>query len=249
MVGTVWALCGEDLFSQYVDTFTKWKVEAKKNSSRYTIAKLFLNSLYGRFGLNPSLNKHIIAKKSDLDLKYSNLLHELEDKIDLDNFSMCSFNNNKQHIISNVAIASFVTAYARIMMSEFKNKKDLLIYYSDTDSNITNRPLSEELVHNSKLGLMKLESVYSFFISINAKSWIGIKLDGSTVCKLKGSKSKLSLLDFITMLSVDSSLTLNHEKWYKFFNNSTIRIKNTPFTLKSNNPFLTSNGYFYGFIY
>lgn len=43
------------LFSDYIDNWTEKKIKAKKegNKSLYAIAKLMLNSLYGKFGTNP----------------------------------------------------------------------------------------------------------------------------------------------------------------------------------------------------
>jgi len=41
-------------------------------------------------------------------------------------------------------------------MSQFKNNPDFNLYYSDTDSIVINKPLSDHLIGN-KLGLVKLE--------------------------------------------------------------------------------------------
>lgn len=43
----------------------------------------------------------------------------------------------------NVAIASAVTAYARIFMSIFKNNLDYNLYYTDTDSIFVDKPLPD----------------------------------------------------------------------------------------------------------
>ena len=110
-----------------------------------------MNSLYGRFGLNPSLNKHLIANKKDIEKDLKKTLPYLDDKIDLGNFSLYSYQNNKTNISSNVAIASFVTAYARIIMSRFLNKSGYEVFYTDTDSLFTNKPLSPEIIDDKKL--------------------------------------------------------------------------------------------------
>ena len=36
-----------------------------KNSSAYVISKLMLNSLYGRFGMKPNLDKYIISNRDN----------------------------------------------------------------------------------------------------------------------------------------------------------------------------------------
>lgn len=119
----------------------------------YLIAKLFLNSLYGRFGLNPSLSSHIISSKKEIDDILSKNLPFLEDRIDIGEFSLCSFYNNRSNVSSNVAIASFVTAYARVLMTKYFNNKEYNLFYTDTDSIIIDKPLSSDLVHDSKMGL------------------------------------------------------------------------------------------------
>ena len=210
------------------------KETSQKGSAMYTISKLLLNSLYGRFGLNPILDKFMITTKKDLDNKLKTDLPYLEERIDFGDISMCLF-HNKSHNNSNVAIASFVTAYARIHMSKFFNQKGLLVYYTDTDSLFTNKPLPNEVVDPKKMGLMKLEAVFQYFISIGAKNWIGIDTSGNTTCKMKGSKIKLTYLDFLLLLQVDTDLKIYQNKWYKSFKESNVIIKNSPFTIKTNN--------------
>ncbi len=61
-----------------------------------------------------------------------------------------SYNNIK----SNVAIASAVTAYARIHMIPFKTLDSC--YYTDTDSVFLVKPLDNKLI-GKELGLMKDE--------------------------------------------------------------------------------------------
>ena len=112
----------EDLFSRYVNNFYRMKENSAKGSAMYTLSKLLLNSLYGRFGLNPILDKFMITNKKDMVNKLKTDLPYLEERIYFDNLSMCSF-HSKTHASSNVAIATFVTAYARIHMSKFFNQK------------------------------------------------------------------------------------------------------------------------------
>lgn len=82
---------------------------------------------------------------------------------------------------------------------------------------------------------MSLESVYENFISLGAKSYIGISTSGNITCKIKGYKTKLSYLDFLYLLQENSELNLNHDKWFKLFESSSIIVKNTPYNLKVNN--------------
>ena len=131
-----------------------------------------------------------------------NQLYSLLEKYTIN--EVTDFNNNKvlvsyiddnkiENIISdnysesniNVAIASAITAYARIHMSQFKNRLDYNLDYSDTDSIIVDKPLESSLV-GPNLGQMKLENeiVYGVFL---APKVYGAKLkDGTSFTKVKG---------------------------------------------------------------
>ena len=69
----------------------------------------------------------------------------------------------------------------------------------------------------------------------SAKNWIGVTDNGFVVCKMKGSKIKINYLDFLSLLLINSTKTVNQDKWFRSFINSNIIIKDTPFTIKSNN--------------
>ena len=224
----------EDLFSMYVHSCYEMKENSTKGSAMYTISKLLLNSLYGRFGLNPLLDTFLIVSKNKLEKELKSKLPFLQERIDFGDMSMYSLNSDEP-ISSNVAIASFVTAYARISMSKFFNQKGLSVYYTDTDSIFIDKPLPDHFVDSKELGYMKLEDVFVMFISIGAKNWIGITVNGVVVCKMKGSKIKINYLDFLYLLQTNNTKTVNQNKWFRSFNQSSIIIKDSPFTIKSNN--------------
>jgi hypothetical protein len=59
----------------------------------------------------------------------------------------------------SIAIASAITAYARIHMTQFKNNPDFNLFYSDTDSVYIDSTLPNELVNSKLLGKMKLVNI------------------------------------------------------------------------------------------
>jgi hypothetical protein len=96
----------------------------------YLISKLLLNSLYGRFGMDYKLNKHNFIDNNELYDYIDN--YTIENIIPLNNnLSLISyFDNNKYKNILlskdsknniSISIASAISAYARIHMSQFKN--------------------------------------------------------------------------------------------------------------------------------
>jgi DNA polymerase elongation subunit (family B) len=100
-----------------------------------------MNSLYGRFGMRPEMEKHLILPSS-LALKYHKD-YDINNVINLgDNKELISFFDKKivydgRKINVSVGIASAVTSYARIYMNQFKtmfNELGITLYYSDTDS-------------------------------------------------------------------------------------------------------------------
>jgi hypothetical protein len=52
----------------------------------------------------------------------------------------------------SINIASAITAYARIHMSQFKNNPNFNLFYNDTDSIYIDRPLPKYLVDNKTFG-------------------------------------------------------------------------------------------------
>ena len=125
------------LFTNYVDHF----YNIKRNSTgpmRY-ISKLQLNTLYGIFGRKQELIQTIKINPNDL---YASLYEikavlEVSDKIltllinsDIKSTAINDENQlylpevRKSTVKSNVGIAAAVSAYARIYMSQFKNRED-----------------------------------------------------------------------------------------------------------------------------
>jgi hypothetical protein len=79
----------------------------------------------------------------------TNILKELNIKLNSEYKSYPS----AATVNSNVAIASAVTAYARIHMSQFKNNPQLPnLYYTDTDSVHFDGPIPDGFISSEELG-------------------------------------------------------------------------------------------------
>jgi len=147
------------LFTDYIEKWTEKKIEAKKegNSALYRIAKLMLNSTYGKFGLNGNSRKKYPFLAPDNSVKYA--MGEME-----------------QRKTIYIPIASFITSYARAYIirswqkiSDYSLTKygfDAVVY-ADTDSlHCLLSPddvaeLSKTLeIDDYKLGAWKLESTF-----------------------------------------------------------------------------------------
>lgn len=176
------------LFSTYIEYWINVKTESKKqgNSARYRIAKLMLNSLYGKFGLNPNVQgKYPYLDEND-SVRYKITPREIRDSI------YCP-------------VASFITAYSRydIITSSQKIRdysiekygRDFYIY-SDTDSIHCLKLSDEELksiinIDDYILGYYKVESTAKRGLYIRQKCYIEEGYDGKLNTTIAGLPKKL----------------------------------------------------------
>jgi DNA polymerase elongation subunit (family B) len=214
------------------------------------IAKLLLNSLYGRFGMDDSFISTKIISKADY-LKFETEFKEsILDLLDLEDNFLVQFkdpkielntllDNGKETHNVNFAIAAAVTAYARIHMSQFKNNNSLpRLYYSDTDSLYFDGPLPNSLVDPKKLGALKLEGFYDDATFLAPKVY-ALKNQDGLIVKIKGLSKEsivknsidIELLD--KLLFKDSNLKFTQNKWFKHLDKASINILDQVYTLKA----------------
>jgi hypothetical protein len=157
-----------NLFESYINYFYEMK-RTSTGSDRH-IAKYLLNNLYGYFGRKQEGLTTLNVKNVDLTnilltrivksitpinedyttvLTYSNINYTMLEKLQNE---FQAIGSDQHYIMSNVAIASAVTAYARMVMIPFKIDPNTL--YTDTDSIFTLIPLDPKLI-GDQLGQMK----------------------------------------------------------------------------------------------
>jgi len=237
-----------NIFSNYVDNLYKIRTDYSKDHPMNYIAKLFLNSLYGRFGMKDIFDKNLIVNSEkfgilteNIDSKpyfineiiklNNNYLIQIEDKIK-------RYNNLEYNV--NVAISSAITAYARIFMSKFKNNSNLKVFYTDTDSIFTNLNPNEMnkifpgIINNKELGKLKLESVSKKGIFLAPKCYALQTVDDKFIFKVKGliNTTHLNINDFNKLVFQDSIIKKNQTKWYKSLSQGTIALLEQSYTLK-----------------
>lgn len=101
------------IFNDYVDTLYKIKSELSKDNPLYTISKLLLNSLYGRFDMKPEIEDHVIIENKDsiqfhLENKVLNTI-DLNNGKELIKYTTKYYKNNTNLNIS-IPIASTITS-------------------------------------------------------------------------------------------------------------------------------------------
>ena len=220
------------LFSTYIDYWSQRKIQAKKdnNTALYRIAKLMLNSLYGKFGLNPDVRSKYPYLDEDGVVKYALYDTEVRDSI-------------------YIPVASFITSYARkktITTSQIikdysikKYKKDLYVY-SDTDSIHCLFEDDTELkdiieIDDYKLGAWKEESKFKRGKYLRQKCYIELGFDEKMNVTVAGLPKKLGNLitfeNFNVGFTTENIDTDNKKLTYKHVKGG-VMLVDTEFSIK-----------------
>lgn len=145
------------MFDQYIDYWTEIKIQATKdkNAGLRAIAKLYLNSLYGKFATSPYVRSAIPYLGEDGVVHYHKTEYEERDSI-------------------YVPIAAFITAIARNKTIRSAQSVYDRYLYSDTDSiHIRGTDIPDCLeVDDYKLGAWKCESKFERARFIRQKCYI-----------------------------------------------------------------------------
>ncbi|XP_062602299.1 uncharacterized protein LOC134264018 [Saccostrea cucullata] len=130
----------------YKEGFMMDRISIKKNPVLRTIAKLFLNCLWGKFAQRLLLPKvryldeveelHQLLQNSTVDIKGVRLLVNKEDSIE--DKMLVNFQDKQEFVeecpFGNVILACFTTAYARLHLYETLRPLEERGLYFDTDS-------------------------------------------------------------------------------------------------------------------
>ena len=149
------------LFKRYVRKWAKKKIEAGKqhNTVKRTTCKLFLNSLYGRFGRNPDNTFKVIPD----EVEEATALNYVDNK-----------GENVKPLY--IPIASAITSHARCYTVRSANSNFDIFRYSDTDSIHVcpdkNNKVKGLIIHDSDFGAWKLESKSEHSLFIRQKTYI-----------------------------------------------------------------------------
>jgi hypothetical protein len=205
-------------------------------------------------GMDDDFNSLDIVDKDELiEIENSNL--NIESVIEINsqnkkgNKYLISYNNPDNQIITkidgnkevhniNIAIASAVTAYARIHMSQFKNNPTLPnLYYSDTDSLYFDGPIDASFINSVILGKLKLEGIYDQAVFLAPKVY-ALKNKEEEIIKIKGLskeaiiKNNITLDNLIPLLNSGEKSIYLQNKWYRSLGEGSINILEQTYNLK-----------------
>ena len=259
------------IFKDYITQLYELRRKYDKTHPMNFIVKILMNSLYGRFGMDDNFTSSkiydnitfakIMAKISPLELKLINdiapignthtIVTSSSDKTDtlLDSL-------RENHNI-NIAIASSITALARVEMSKFKNNPLLSLYYTDTDSIFINlSPDDLELIFpnivGKGIGQLKLEHIIKKAVFLGPKAYFLEPINSAgyarPVIKIKGLnklavnkalEEELTFNKFYSLLFKTDTGPLNMEvlqtKWFKNISKGSIDVLEHSYSIKHNN--------------
>lgn len=200
------------MFDKYIQERYEIKRDTK-DPIRRNLAKLRMNSLYGKFGMNP-ISEEIKRVKSQELAGYLEENKSFEIVSEGFNYSLVktpvkTHNMSPLEVLefetgmpsdkqkakyeagsrSNVAIAAAITAYARIALSNHMMDPNNPVFYHDTDSIVVQNPLPAAVV-GKELGQMKLEYTIRQGVFAGPKLYSIITDEDKPVVKAKGYGSK-----------------------------------------------------------
>lgn len=149
--------CSTQLFKKYIDIWMKVKRDATRNgnSSLRTIAKLMLNSLYGKFALNPVVRSKYPVLGEDDKVHYVKDKEEHRDPV-------------------YIPVGVFITAWARHKTITSAQSVYDRFLYADTDSlHLIDTDIPDGLsISDTELGCWKIETQFKRAKFLHAKCYV-----------------------------------------------------------------------------
>jgi len=178
-------------FKSYVkDLYEKRNEYKKTNDNRQLIPKILMNSLYGKFGYNYKNKENLVSLEryaylsSIYDYKVSGIPYG--DGFNVFRCFMKDFAKPPSYVFPIWSI--YVTSYARqLMYKKFKEIGNKRVFYTDTDSIISDRNIGD----SKELGELKKEMIFDELCLVKPKMYSGITTEKTDYVKVKGVKGNI----------------------------------------------------------
>lgn len=170
---------GYGLFDSFVTVGKRLEANKKEQSGLSYIYKIIMNSLYGRFGINPESSVTEICDEE----RYQHITRTIKPVIASElkkNCYMINYvvNPDRQGAewnpprVAAVHISAAITACARIHMYPFISSPEC--FYTDTDSIFTTKKLDDQYISQHEAGKLKLVDTIkeAIFLSKKAGYWV-----------------------------------------------------------------------------
>jgi hypothetical protein len=162
------------LFKDYVDYY--YKIKKNSSGAKKAVAKLMLNSLYGKFGQHDFLTSYSF----DYDKK---------DEVEWGKAYSPLFNMKEKKYLANQdfvhpEISGMITSYARVTLYNLFKRADFDVYYCDTDSIFTSKLLKT----SNALGDIKEEAQVKEFVALAPKVYAYTDMNDGYYSHIKGMR-------------------------------------------------------------
>jgi hypothetical protein len=122
---------------------------------------------------------------------------------------------------TNVPLAAAITAYSRMIINGYKVhclNNNIGVYYSDTDSLVTDARLPDHMIHDADLGKLKLEHTINEGFFIAPKLYWLECTDGKggtyNVSRSRGYGGQLTREQIVSLYR-STPITVNKQKWFR----------------------------------
>jgi len=167
--GSGWTFQGmTGMFDSYID---KWaKIKENETGGKREIAKLHLNSLYGKFATNPNVCTKVPYLEDD-KVKFTRTAIETRNPV-------------------YTPVGVFITSYARAITIRAAQQNYARFAYADTDSlHLFGMEIPEGLeIHDTKMGAWKIEYTFKRAFYVRSKFYME---EHSDDCSCKQCKNKV----------------------------------------------------------
>jgi hypothetical protein len=203
-------------FAEY--TYEQRLINKHTNPSKSKFYKSVGNNLYGKFAQSQS-NK--VALLNDFDDIFDFIGDDLKKLVSYTNMSnglgCVEYKSDKNADYSSLTrFSSYISACGRVALHRamcdvgFEN-----IYYCDTDSIFTTKPLSSDFLHLTQLGKFKLEQIIKSANFYSPKCYDYVSFDDEHIIKSKGIKSKFITDDDLSKLQNNETVNKSHTVFKK----------------------------------
>lgn len=222
----------KNIFYSFIQKLYGLKCKYDSDNPKYIIAKMLMNSLYGRFGLNPEERESLIVSDED----YEDILFNKKQVKQIPLLSgkvLVSYEKDTDEINLNnisISVSAAISAYSRNVMNKFLMKYSQNIYSIDTDGIKIDCELDSNEVDKKELGKMKFEYELVEGVFPAPKIYGGIltkayKKYEKEIVKVKGLKEILPYQELKQLLKKDEVLEKHQEKWVRDLSESTIHVR------------------------
>jgi hypothetical protein len=223
----------QKIFTDYINELYSIKCSVSSDNPWYTISKLLQNSLYGRFGMSPDIEKNEFMNSSNFQRFLKSGTKCITDFIDLGNKTLVSYLGGQSEHDPNVSvgISAAIASWSRIQMTHYIMKYGDSICYIDTDGIKTVSSIDPGEI-GTGLGMMKYEGTFKEAVFIAPKVYGGVTENLEMTVKVKGLKNaitywKLKLLLYMNKLDIAQS------KWIREWDKGYISILSQIYTLSA----------------